>query len=44
MAKITCLYKQYKDWKEKAAQAISCGINDLEELECVKRDEAEAAY
>jgi hypothetical protein len=42
MAKIACFYKQCKDWKEKAARAVSCGINDLEELERVEREEREA--
>ena len=43
MEKVSRLRKQRKDWTEKAARAVSRGIDDLEELERVEREEAEAA-
>ncbi|PTB47362.1 hypothetical protein M431DRAFT_40815, partial [Trichoderma harzianum CBS 226.95] len=40
-AKIECLRKQKRLWLEKITRAVARGINNLEELDRVKRKEAE---
>lgn len=42
MARDTLLHKQRNDWLKKAARAVSCGINNLEELERVEQEQEEA--
>ena len=43
-AKIDRLRKQKKLWYEKMRRAVARGITDLEELDRVEREEAEASY
>ncbi|PON19981.1 hypothetical protein TGAM01_v211151 [Trichoderma gamsii] len=42
-AKVAHLRKQKRVWYERMKRAVARGITDLAELDCVEREEAEAA-